>query len=74
MPGPPWQPGAAKVEPVDADRRIAENLGPGSVRAHQIGVQEAVTNSPAGRRTAIFASRSDRTMAWLNSGPWPSLR
>ena len=32
--------GAAEVEPVDADRQVAESPGPGSVRVHQVRVQQ----------------------------------
>ena len=31
-----------EVEPVDADRLVAETFGPGTVRAHEVRVQQSV--------------------------------
>ena len=48
-PGPPWQPGAPEIQAFDRNRNIQEALGAGTIRAHQVGMQQAVTEVAVGR-------------------------
>jgi hypothetical protein len=46
--------GATEVETVDADRKVAETLGPGAVRAQEVWVQQSVAEVTGGSANMVF--------------------